>query len=309
MKNSKKSKMTEKKDQHTDHEKQRHISRLIIIVIAVLIAAGFVVLAYRTKLMEMKGVPSISKPDKEATQDAQATIVLQTADQGSVYADGEEITILVIIDSKGSAVTGYDLVIAQLPEQLGFLKAESLVDGFEMHPVQQNARLSVTGVKAFGDATEYTFDSIPVAQLSFVAQGQGPASLDLKFEPGDTTDTNLVGTGTNDILGGAFGVDIRIGMSSLARPNNPITIDSKGTTFTLKSTEVPDAGCFDCPTTATAVVSRGQQSETVTFTLGGFEGTLVDSQDALGYTFETESISSAELQVRYAEIASDNDST
>ncbi len=123
---------------------------------------------------------------------------------------GEKVTVDINISS-GSKVEGADLLINYDPN---LLSAEPVVAGviFRDFPVNKvdkaSGRITVSGITdtSGGVLADGLFGSV-----DFTAKAAGVAKISLEFSPGQTTDSNLIETGTGkDILEEVSDLDLNI---------------------------------------------------------------------------------------------------
>ena len=66
----------------------------------------------------------------------------------------------------------------------------------------------------------------------------------------------------------------------------------------LTNVSIPSKQCIDCITSATIQVRKDNQLKELLYTSGGFAGTLVDKQDAFGYSFTISNLQKDSLTVK-----------
>lgn len=299
-----------KQEENQSIHSVKHPAAKVIIGLGVIIAIGFVFLAYR-RLDGLTFAPlgdliQPTKAPEDVTRTDGGSLRLEYEQGHSVFAVGEDMTVILYANSVGQNVSGYDALLTYDATQLEFVSAESLVDSFNIFTNTDNDPVLVSGVRDFDNEATFIFDETPVAVLTFRALSEGAHPIDFSYVEDDTRDSNLVSMQTEDILSSVQGITLYAGNSTEAAVGETVELDDQAS-FTVQSISVPEDNCFDCPVTVNIRIQKGTDSEDVRFSLYGFDGALTQSTQALGYVIEVEDVTETSLQVRYAEEPLENE--
>lgn len=272
---------------------------IAFLVVLILVAAGF--LFYRRSVVDQGTTPVSEKQGQQRDGLVyDGSLTLRHDENRSVFAIDEEIALTLYADSAGQAIGGYDVVFSIGQEDATLVSVESLIPEFQLSTNDMNGNITMHGVKDFAATSEYVFQGEPIVTVTFLPKRSGEIAFNFAFEEGVTSDSNLVKTSTEDVLGMVTGFTAYIGDIFHVTSGQTVSVDND-VSFTFNSIQYPSAECADCFTEIAFSVGNGSDSEEGVFQLGGFEGRRTDSQEALGYVFELVDVSDGQLTIRYSQ--------
>ena len=123
--------------------------------------------------------------------------------------------MFVYADAGESLVDGYDVVAHYNSSQLTFDSVSSTLEDMEVHSTdndldQSTRELVITGIRSTKRKEPFTFNNTGLVEMNFIAQKSGNAVIDLIFEPGSGTDSNIIDAKNKDILNKADGITVNI---------------------------------------------------------------------------------------------------
>jgi len=133
----------------------------------------------------------------------------------SSFKKGDTITFFVYADADQSLVDGYDVVAHYSSAQLSFDSVSSTLEDMEVHSTDNELdsatrELVITGIRSTKRKEPFMFNNTGLVEIRFIAQKSGNAAIDLIFEPGSGTDSNIIDTKNKDILNKAEGITVNI---------------------------------------------------------------------------------------------------
>lgn len=270
----------------------------VIVVIAGLVLAGGILLYRSREPASVTKVPSASPtvtPQQEYT--AKGKLFLAVPQGNRIYGKGEKVEVLIVGDSAGEKITGYDVMI-EIPSDI---KVEVHKDqqGYKVVSDRKGNYLTVSGVKDLRNENYLVLQNNVLARLSFTV-GDTPINLNIYFTgKGHTNDSNLITSSARDILYEVKGFTVQAGNSITLGLNEAVSIDNNTATVELKEASVPEKNCADCMTTATINVVKDGKGEEISFRFGGIAGFMTDTKEVHGYTFSVSDIKSKSVTLHY----------
>lgn len=140
---------------------------------------------------------------------AQASTLILNPPFGTIAA-GKDLVVDVVVQGQNELVDGVD---AELLYDVNFLNVKQIKEGpfFSTYPIKKddNGQIRITalspkdGVKIFGD--------VIVATITFEVQDSGDTKVDLVYQPGATSESNVAEHGTakdllTEVKGGSYTV-------------------------------------------------------------------------------------------------------
>lgn len=123
---------------------------------------------------------------------------------------GAPITLRIVADSDKNTIKGFDIVLNYDKDLVSYVNTTNLAENFQIVAVEREGRVIITGFEKPGTTTSMAFSNKTIAQISFVAKSSGKAFFNLAFEPGKTTDSNLIDSTGKEKLGKVGGVSLEI---------------------------------------------------------------------------------------------------
>jgi len=280
-----------------------HISILktTLIILACISGILFVLYASQNYLTKMSVHEKSPKSPLERVPEGKGVFSLHTATDRTVFELQEDIDVLLTGFSKGSRIVTFDSVFDQLGSDLILKKVTAQDPYFEIRTIDKKKGW-INGSLKDNEAPEgadlYYAD---LALLTFVHSKPGPIKINFDFRPGETRDSNMMQMSPPvDVLAEAKGITLYTGWKVDLTSKETYVIPGSDVSVSLIQTTIPDKQCYDCPVQAEIEVKKGAQSETRIFSLGGFDGKVVQTHEIFGYVFETSHISSRSAELYYA---------
>ena len=131
------------------------------------------------------------------------------------FRQGDKVTLFVYADAQNNQITGYDAVIHYNPRGLTYENLSSSLEGMEVHATdneidETTRELVITGIRSTSRKDPFIFSNTALVEINFMAQQSGEGTVDLMFEPGSSTDSNIMNIHNQDILGATEGVTFTI---------------------------------------------------------------------------------------------------
>lgn len=105
---------------------------------------------------------------------------------------------MIVADSGGENIVGWDLLVAYDPTAFDFIRAESNIDDFEIYTFKRSDYLSITAVKSLESEASSVFKNTIVASLVFQPKKTGQFAITLKDSLGKEK-SNLINDKTQKI--------------------------------------------------------------------------------------------------------------
>ena len=137
--------------------------------------------------------------------------------------------------------------------------------------------------------------------VQFIPTSGGTAQISLDFKKGDTTESNLVSEESRDILEGVENSPLKLSLNAvtiLLRRGESFVDAANGLKFTLEAVTVPDIDCMDCITTATILVEKNGQRETLEFVSGSLTGERSTAKTVFNTIVEVEKYNNSSVVLR-----------
>ncbi len=159
-----------------------------------------------------------SKPETKISSPQSKSAILSLSSPKINYQLGETLPLIINLDSKGLMVDGVDVLIIYNPSYLDpqFLTDKNPLDTtesvFAVFPlVKIDEAIGQIKFSALSSPGQSFVGNGQVAKLQFKALRQGKTSLEIKFKPGLTNDSNVALAGKGkDVLGKVKGLKIFI---------------------------------------------------------------------------------------------------
>jgi hypothetical protein len=197
------------------NEEHKPVSRTMMIVVALAFLALVTILVGRyLPTMMGKGKAAtdttyIAPPSPPVVLE-KGSLTLTVAEASASATVGFPVTVMVIGDSNGKSVTGYDAVVTYDPTKVEYRNHTGLLPEFQLFTEKQSNKVLVSAVKAL-DATETSvFTRTEMVELVFVPLKAGKMELGLEFIPTSTRDSNIIDSTNKDVLGDVHGVTIQV---------------------------------------------------------------------------------------------------
>lgn len=140
------------------------------------------------------------------TPPVRGLFVLSTDHEANIYSVGDVIDIMVMGDSGGFPITGFDTVVEFDPEMIEYQRTVHLQAGYQAFDRQGKTFASVTAIKKLELKEPIYFQNTPLVKFQFKALKQGVARIALK-----QTECHLVDENSKEILNKVSGISITVG--------------------------------------------------------------------------------------------------
>lgn len=201
----------------------------------------------------------------------------------SIVSQNQPLTLLVLADSSGQPITGYDLVFILDETKVGFLSQKNLYPDFQLFPSQNDSNLILTGVKKLTSQTAAVFNNTPLVELNFSPKKTGRVDLGLLFKPGSKKDSNLINEKSEEILDKVEGLTFFSGEKLTLVKNQNLKPKTTDLSLNLAEIDVPDERCRDCISFAKVMLTKEGQTKLLEFKTGGIAGLMNDEGKAFGF--------------------------
>ncbi len=203
------------------HQQNRVLGLSIASVIAiVLVLVGVMLFAQnRVHVSRQTVTPKMEDTVADSTKPRMSSINgrmgMTVKGAATSFKKGDTITLFVYADAPESMIDGYDAVIHYNPAQLTFDSVSSTLEEMDVHSTDNelepsSRELVITGIRSTKRKEPFTFNNTGLVEISFIAQQAGDALVDIIFEPGSATDSNIIDNKNQDILNNADGITVTI---------------------------------------------------------------------------------------------------
>lgn len=281
-------------------KKKKQPLMLILALIAVVLIAVLLALL-NSKYLQVEQVPVETEMTTTFSQN-QPYFILRSKDQTTVGKKGDIVTVLVLADSKGERISGYDVVLRYDQKVLDFVEARSLLTDFQVISTTKNGTVTATGVKKLETDQPSVFDQTVLLEADFTAKELGSGTVSFDFVPGETNESNLINEQSQDVLADTQGTVIKIGQALSLVKDMTVKVTDEGLSLTLNEVNIPDENCRDCLTSAVVRVEKDGLLKILEFKQGGLAGLMENEKTAFDYTFKLENLSEQEAMIVYVKI-------
>ncbi len=192
------------------------------VIAIVLVLLGVVLFAQNRTHVSRQPIVSKQQPDQNAAvvSPRMSTINgrLGLTFKGSArsFRQGDKVVLFVYADAQNNQITGYDAVIHYNPKGLTYEAVSSTLEGMEVHTTdnqikEETRELVITGIRSTSRKDPFIFSNTALVEITFMAQQSGPSQVDVMFEPGSSTDSNIMNVHNQDVLGATEGVTVTVG--------------------------------------------------------------------------------------------------
>ncbi len=177
-------------------------------------AVGVVVLlliffGLRARLFSPQAAKTVSVPPAPPFTLGPGRLLLKTKTGESLFSVGQPITLVVVANSAGQPIAGYDVVVKYDPNSASFVSSKSLLDDFQAFPDKTASAAAITAVRKL-NVSNTPFTDTALAEFVFQPKSSGTLQFSLDFVPASTRDSNLIDETSKDILGGVQGITVRV---------------------------------------------------------------------------------------------------
>lgn len=121
------------------------------------------------------------------------------------------ITLNVMGDSNGSAVSGYDLVLNYDENAVSFVNQKAINDDFQIIARNSGGKLSLTGAKKINLKTDAVFNNnTPLVELNFKPLKKGKVNFSILYDSGSKKYSNIIDNHNEQVLGKVEGIEIDV---------------------------------------------------------------------------------------------------
>lgn len=158
-------------------------NKLPFLVLILVLASGFLLYAIlnipaKRNTTNVEGnviTPTIAVSDFNTV----GTVTLIEKNPGTSYKQNSPVTFLVVGDSQGNNVVGYDFLMQYDPEGATFGDVKSLQNNVTVFKRASNGTVSVTGIKDPSAKTDEAWSNTSFAEVSFVPKKSGSFTIRL----------------------------------------------------------------------------------------------------------------------------------
>lgn len=278
---------------------QKKLNRFAVFIFIILIAIAAILFFGRDKSSP------VPQPKTEKLQyKPRGSFTIISSEGRTILASGEEEALMLVADSAGEVVSGYDAVIIADPKLVQIKEVKNLVDDFDFFKTTRKDGISLTAIKKLDSASKLQFSQTPLAEIIIAPTAQakeiGRVEIQLQYNPGATDDSNIVSTSTKDVLGVVLGFDARVGSSAVAKLGQTISLTDANLRVQIMEIDIPAQDCMDCQTRVALRIYQDAQTKDMEFISGGLQGAIFEAQEAFGYMFEIETVEQGSVELRYA---------
>ena len=156
-------------------------------------------------------IPKYLQPKESLAFDIKPRLAL--ASNKKIVKPGDNFRIDVLMLTGGKDITAADLVVTYDPNLVSMEGSPSAIFTkgtiFSDYPLVDSKTPGVVRVSGVSELSSVGFKGIEVfGSLNFKAKKSGTAAINIDYEPGSTTDSNLTDRTALDILGDVKGVTI-----------------------------------------------------------------------------------------------------
>jgi hypothetical protein len=149
-----------------------------------------------------------SLPSFRKTTPAVLSLVLK--DKKKSYHVNDQITLLLIGETNGQTIRGYDAVFKFDKNIVSYISSKNLFSSFAYQIRPTGNWLMVTGAQSMDSHTTKTFKNQNLMIIHFKAVKPGVAYFPMSFVEGRLSDSNLIDEKSHDILTSVHGLTVRI---------------------------------------------------------------------------------------------------
>ncbi len=184
--------------------------KIVITLIAIfflLVALGYFGSKTIQNLLN-KTVPKSTPPDQTQIQTTSSMLI--TSPKTS-YTLAEKIPVSIKASSSESLVTGFDAVIEYDPAFLAISKRNPPpLSDFLYYGQNTDNLIQVSAVRKPDQNTIQSFNDNELFSLEFAPLKAGKTTLKIVYLPNSTSDSNIIDSNSNDVLGLVRGLELEI---------------------------------------------------------------------------------------------------
>lgn len=210
----------EPEDMPPQHNRVLGLSIASVIAI-VLVLLGVVLFAQNRVRVSRKTVTlQESKLEEKTTISPRMSSIngklgLTLKGSSSSFKKGDTVTFFVYADAQENKITGYDAVVHYDPTQLTYDAVSPALEGMEVHSTDNEINtgtreLVITGIRSTQRKEPFILSNTALVEINFIAAQNGEAQVDLMYEPGSSTDSNVMTVHNQDVLSGTEGITVTI---------------------------------------------------------------------------------------------------
>lgn len=189
------------------------IAIVLVLVGVMLFAQNRVHVSRQTVIPKKDDTKADSKAPRMSSINGRMGMTVKGA--ATSFKKGDTITLFIYADAPESLIDGYDAVVNYDSARLTFDSVSSTLEDMEVHSTDneldsEQRELVITGIRSSKRKEPFLFNNTGLVEVSFVAEQAGDALVDLIFEPGSATDSNIIDNKNQDILNNAEGITVTI---------------------------------------------------------------------------------------------------
>lgn len=163
------------------NNQQTMLPRILLIGFFVLFVVIILALVFKNRKSSMvseKNTSEITQTPVVPTIVAkEGFISLKTSDAAARYAKDATISVEIMADSNGLAVTGYDLLVNFDSDKMALVAVASLSSDFKIYKLSRSGGVTLTGTKLLTIKTPTVFANTKIAIATFRTKAKGVATV------------------------------------------------------------------------------------------------------------------------------------
>lgn len=201
-------------------QSDKRLLLLLIICIILLLLFFVAAIAYfsgkTTQTITTSQPPEVGAPSRQSFQPATAKktiptrLSLQVRGNKKSFHVGDEIVFLVVGDTGGQAIRGYDAVFRFDKNIVSYASEKDLFPTFAYVIRPRGSWIMISGEQKIESQKDTVLKNRNLMEIRFKAEKAGVAYFPMSFVVDRLSDSNLIDTKSNDILTSVSGVIVQI---------------------------------------------------------------------------------------------------
>lgn len=138
-----------------------------------------------------------------------SSLKIQLDNPANVFKVNTPVT-LTVYGTATKPIVGFDAVISFNEKAAEYNSASSINDNFQVWPKEELGKVYITAGKKLSVTGAVEIKDSPLLSVVFTPLQTGEVEFNLDFTKGDTTDSSLIDTETQDILEQVSGIKINV---------------------------------------------------------------------------------------------------
>jgi len=189
------------------------LGSLVLVVVLIVVIASFARGQIKLKGLQKNSTQQTSTEDPNRV--VTGLLGLSQKNGEKAVSRGVPVTFFLYADSKGQDITGYDAVLQYDTTKLEFKEVKSLIEGVDLYETNDevstaSSDLVITGVKGLAYDGSLVFNNTALAEVTFTPLVSGETIISFMYEPGSSSDSNLIDSKSQDILSDVMGIQVTV---------------------------------------------------------------------------------------------------